>query len=176
MLYRAAFGSSEFGITVVRMKNGKLEVIYSEGFQRPLYNEMIALIRQLIQKYHVCKVFLDGSNPSIVTELKHSYGSSEYQNYHLLEEKIIRGWETSDCRYNRIVPINFQTHHKEMLYNLMKIVQKRAIRIDNDRFQKLIIALRTAKNKGEYDLDKQSTSYDDLLDALMLSTLVISFK
>ncbi len=36
------------------------------------------------------------------------------------------------------------------------------------KFEKLIISLRTAQVK-EYSLDKEQTSYDDLLDALRLS-------
>jgi hypothetical protein len=35
-------------------------------------------------------------------------------------------------------------------------------------YEKLIIALRTAQAK-EYSLDKEQTSYDDLLDVLRLS-------
>jgi hypothetical protein len=37
-----------------------------------------------------------------------------------------------------------------------------------DKYEKLIISLRTAQAK-EYSLDKDQTSYDDLLDALRLS-------
>jgi hypothetical protein len=37
-----------------------------------------------------------------------------------------------------------------------------------DYHQKLIISLRTAEAK-DYSLDKEQTSYDDLLDALRLS-------
>jgi hypothetical protein len=37
-----------------------------------------------------------------------------------------------------------------------------------DKCEKLIISLRTAQAK-EYSLDKEQTSYDDLLDALRLS-------
>ena len=37
-----------------------------------------------------------------------------------------------------------------------------------EKFEKLIISLRTAQAK-EYSLDKEQTSYDDLLDALRLS-------
>jgi hypothetical protein len=39
---------------------------------------------------------------------------------------------------------------------------------NSPKFEKLILTLRTAQAK-EYTLDKQATSYDDLLDALRLS-------
>jgi hypothetical protein len=37
-----------------------------------------------------------------------------------------------------------------------------------EKYEKLIISLRTAQ-ANEYSLDKQNTSYDDLLDPLILS-------
>jgi hypothetical protein len=37
----------------------------------------------------------------------------------------------------------------------------------SEKYEKLIITLRTAQAK-EYSLDKEQTSYDDLLDALRL--------
>jgi hypothetical protein len=37
-----------------------------------------------------------------------------------------------------------------------------------DKYEKLIISLRTAQAK-EYSLDKEQTSYDDLIDTLRLS-------
>ena len=36
------------------------------------------------------------------------------------------------------------------------------------KYDKLIVSIRTAQTK-EYSLDKEQTSYDDLLDALRLS-------
>jgi hypothetical protein len=37
-----------------------------------------------------------------------------------------------------------------------------------EKYDKLIVSLRTAQAK-EYSLDKEQTSYDDLLDSLRLS-------
>jgi hypothetical protein len=42
------------------------------------------------------------------------------------------------------------------------------IAIDKDKFHKLITGLRTAV-ANEYRLDKEVTSYDDILDAFRLS-------
>jgi hypothetical protein len=41
----------------------------------------------------------------------------------------------------------------------------------NQRFNKLIIALRTAVKNGEGSLDKGATSHDDLFDAFRLSLM-----
>ena len=42
------------------------------------------------------------------------------------------------------------------------------IQIDRERFHKLVTALRTAV-ANEYKLDKEITSFDDLVDAFRLS-------
>jgi hypothetical protein len=39
----------------------------------------------------------------------------------------------------------------------------------NPKFTKLITSLRTAVEKGEESLDKEATSYDDVLDAFRMS-------
>jgi hypothetical protein len=133
-----AWGSSEFAIVIIRMRDGKLEVVYADSFKRPLYSEIVNHVRQLINEFHVCKVLVDGSAAGLIHELKNSYKKTEYVNYHLLKEEVIRNWETSDCTYNKIVPINFRTRHKSMLEALIQIVQKRLIRIDNSKRTKTL--------------------------------------
>jgi len=44
-----------------------------------------------------------------------------------------------------------------------------------EQYEKLIISLRTTQAK-EYSLDKEQTSYDDLLDALRLSLKGYNFE
>jgi len=44
------------------------------------------------------------------------------------------------------------------------------IAIDKQRFHKLLIGLRTAA-ADEYRLDKQATSYDDIVDSFRLSLM-----
>jgi hypothetical protein len=66
-----------------------------------------------------------------------------------------------------ILPTNFATEHKAMLSHLYLMINEGYLTIPN-KYEKLIISLRTAQAK-EYSLDKEQTSYDDLLDALRLS-------
>jgi len=54
-----------------------------------------------------------------------------------------------------------------MLSNLHAVISKGYVAID-PKFDKLLISLRTAYAK-ELSLDKEQTSYNDLLDALRLS-------
>lgn len=63
-----------------------------------------------------------------------------------------------------ILHISFSTEHKNMLSQLYIMVNEGYLAIP-DKYEKLIISLRTAQAK-EYSLDKEQTSYDDLLDTL----------
>jgi hypothetical protein len=57
--------------------------------------------------------------------------------------------------------------HKQLLSHLHVMISKGYLAIP-EKHDKLISSLRTAYAK-ELDLDKNQTSYDDLLDALRLS-------
>jgi hypothetical protein len=72
-----------------------------------------------------------------------------------------------------VIPINFRNEHKQMLLHT-----KRILEIGNDgglllhpSFNKLIVALRSAVEKGEGTLDKEVTSHSDVLDAFRLSLM-----
>jgi hypothetical protein len=66
-----------------------------------------------------------------------------------------------------ILPVNFGTEHKQMLSHLYLVINKSYLAIP-EKYDKLIVSLRTAQAK-EYSLDKEQTSYNDLLDAPRLS-------
>jgi hypothetical protein len=78
-------------------------------------------------------------------------------------------WDTKDVspELMKIIPVNFTTEHKQMLSHLYVMINKGYLAIPS-KYEKLIISIRTAQAK-EYSLDKEQTSYDDLLDALRLS-------
>ena len=79
-------------------------------------------------------------------------------------------WEKVDFGHNsniRIRPVNFNTEHKNMLSNLNVVVSNGYLAIDT-KYDKLLTSLRTAY-ANELSLDKEQTSYNDLLDALRLS-------
>jgi hypothetical protein len=73
------------------------------------------------------------------------------------------------------VPLNkcqlrvpFSTEHKEMLGNVKKNFVEHHIVATDPQFEKLITALRTAK-ENEGILDKEGMVHDDLFDAFRLS-------
>jgi hypothetical protein len=101
--------------------------------------------------------FIDGSNRAIVNLLKIRWQEPLYCE------------KTSDFGDNsniRIRPVNFDTEHKNMLSNLHAIVSKGYLAVD-PKYDKLITSVRTAYAK-DLTLDKEQTSYDDLLDELRL--------
>ncbi len=67
----------------------------------------------------------------------------------------------------KVEPVNFNQEHKEMLGHCKLSLEKGYIAI-NPAFDKLIISLRTAV-AVENTLDKESTSYPDILDAYRLA-------
>ena len=66
-----------------------------------------------------------------------------------------------------VIPVSFNTEHKDMLGHAKMMLEKSYIVI-NPIFDKLITSLRTAIAE-ENSLDKEATSYDDILDAYQLA-------
>lgn len=64
-----AFSSSQFAICIVQWRDDKLNVVYTELLDKPLYTNALHLIRQLIQTYAPCKVFIDSSAAHLIHEL-----------------------------------------------------------------------------------------------------------
>jgi hypothetical protein len=85
-------------------------------------------------------------------------------------------WDPSDVSADsmHILPVNFNTEHKQMLGHLHVMISKGYLAIP-EKYDKLIVSLRTAQAR-EYSLDKDQTSYNDLLDALRLSLKGYSIK
>jgi hypothetical protein len=173
------FGSSMFGIVIQQWVNGLAEVIYVNDIERGSMTECLDIVLKLAQKHHVMKIYVDGSAAGFISDLKKAYG--EPRNYAEViknNPKIVDAWISSDPRGGgiKVVPISFRERHESMLRSVEQILQKKLLRI-HPSFSKLIIALRTATSKGDkYDLDKERTSHDDLLDALQLSLLNLYLK
>ena len=78
-------------------------------------------------------------------------------------------WDPKDVSPDtmKVLPVNFGTEHKQLLSHLHVMVSKGYLAIPEEH-DKVITSLRTA-NAKELLLDKEQTSYDDLLDGLRLS-------
>jgi hypothetical protein len=159
-----AFGSSRFAFVLTQMQNTRVEILYADEFDRPDFNEMIDKAWHMIIKYHVNKVYVDAANPAIIAGLKRELG--ERTDY---EEQIafLKKHYTDPKYWMQVLPVSFNSEHKEMLGNTKMFMEKGMIAI-NPRFNKLITSLRTALEQDGV-LDKVSTSYNDTYDAFWLA-------
>lgn len=168
------FGSSAFGIVVTRLVNGKIQIVFADEYERPDYNEMLDKIFGLIRGYNIDYIYVDGSNPEIISNLKRGLGerSKPEQYAHFIERA--RKYRRSLENYMRVIPVHFGREHKELLAHCKLMLEKGCIQI-HPKFDKLRIALRTAIENGEGILDKEATSHDDLFDAFRLSLKYYTF-
>jgi len=153
------FSSSKTGIVMcehVKDKEDKIIVRYCEEFDKTDPNYVADLLWDFHLKYMNVYYLIDGSNRAMVNLLKIKFNEP-------------LNWDTKTAGPNNmtVIPINFQTAHKQMLSHLHQMVAQKYLVIPEEQ-EKLIISLRTAYTK-ELSLDKEQTSYNDLLDALRLS-------
>jgi hypothetical protein len=111
----------------------------------------------LLVKYNVQKIYIDGANPSFINGLKLQWGErSDYENV-----------KKEHKQFMKVEPVKFNQGHKEMLGHCKMLLERGYIAI-NPAFDKLITSLRTAVAE-ENNLDKESTSNADIFDAYRLA-------
>ena len=139
-----AYGSSAFGIVVTQWEeDNHIQILHAEEYHRPDYNEMLSVVYELMSKYNVDKVYIDGANPSFIKSLKLQIGEDPAY------DKVIARYRSEKLGDNwsqdmKIVPVNFNSEHKAMLGHCKMIFEA-------DKFDKLNTALRTAVDNGVKD-------------------------
>jgi hypothetical protein len=88
---------------------------------------------------------------------------NEDPDYEQLDES-----DATDPFQYHIIPVPFNREGKGMLSHLKNLVDDEILLLDGEEFKEVVISLKTASAK-EFHLDKNATSYDDLLDALRIS-------
>jgi hypothetical protein len=154
------FGSSKTAIVMTEHLNleGKDIIIvrYAEEYEKPDPQTIVDKCHSLYTKHWNTIFFVDGSNRAGINLLKVAFDES-------------LDWNTIDIspELMKIIPVAFSTTHKQMLSHLHVMVNKSYLAVPSNN-EKLITSLRTAY-ATEYSLNKDQTSYNDLLDALRLS-------
>ena len=136
---------------------------------------MLSIVYELISKYQIDKVYIDGANPSFIKSLKLQIGEdADYDKVIARYRSEGLGDATKDMK---IVPVNFKSEHKAMLGHCKMILEKDGgrIAINPDKFDKLITSLRTAVDNDGV-LYKESASYNDIFDAFRLALKFYSFR
>lgn len=150
------WGVSEFGIVVTHFIDGRVRVAYVNQHSRQDHSEMLSVVWDLIQIYNVTKVLVDASAPSFIRALKLQWGErSDYENV-----------DRKQREYMKVEPVAFGMEHKALLYHVKFMLENHYVQIHPTQ-DKLITALRSAWAKDGV-LDKEITSYDDILDAFRL--------
>ena len=153
------FGSSNTGIVITEHLRDPevIRVVYAEEFEKANPQDIVDLCHDFhIKNYPNIRFLVDGSNAGFVRQLKVVFGENPDYDYKDVSPDSME-----------IIPVSFSTEHKQMLSHLYLMVNNGHLTIPQ-KYEKLIISLRTAQ-ANEYSLDKDQTSYDDLLDALRLS-------
>jgi hypothetical protein len=135
----------------------------------------------ILKWYNTTPHYIDGANPAVIRSLKQRMGeNSDYETEltwcvnkygkDQAQDIIKKSW--------KVVPVNFSQEHKQILMHTKMILEKGFLvvnpKFNNPKFDKLITSLRTAVD-NEGVLDKESISYDDILDALRLSLKSVEF-
>jgi hypothetical protein len=174
------FGSSNFGVCITEVRDGIVNVLHAEEYQRPDYNTMIQTTISLLDKYGItresgCRIYTDGSNSAFTSSLKRAvYEDSD----HTRQIEYLKKTRPSvfDFEYLKqcmfVLPVHFSKEHKAMLAHCKEVLEDANGMIAiNPKHTKLVTALRTAVENGEGSLDKEATSHDDLFDAFRLSLM-----
>jgi hypothetical protein len=150
------WGSSQFGIVVTHFIDGKIRVVYANEHSRQDHNEMVSVVWDLIQRYNVNKVLVDASAPSFIRALKLQWGErADYENVTKVQRDFML-----------VEPVAFGVEHKQLLYHAKFMIENHYLDI-HPSFDKLVTSLRSAWAKDGV-LDKELTSFDDILDAFRL--------
>ncbi len=168
------YGSSPFAIVITQFRDGYVEVLFAEEYDRPLQNEIIERVIRLNNKHHIGRILVDASDAGFISSLKQQIGDYDYKSY-VQHDRVIKNIYDSRLRqYSsnvKVFPVNFGSMHGEMLFHVNSILSARRLRI-HPSFNKLITSLRTAQVLNDkWSLDKDQTSYNDILDSFRLSLL-----
>jgi len=152
----------------------------ADEYERPRYQDMadkvIDLIRGLNRRnidqesLDSCKIYVDAANPEFILTLKELVGESTRWEY--INDKIqyCKKHNLDLARYMTVIPVPFSTSAKDMLMHTKELLEyERPLLAINPKFDKLITSLRTATSDDLGKLDKEQSSYHDILNAFRLA-------
>lgn len=162
-----AWGSSKFGFVVARLADSKIQIVVAEEYEHADMMVMPKTGADLITKYRISKVYIDGANPGYIRTLKALI--SERTDY----DKAMEEYKRQKIDYQkvmRIVPVMFSQENKEMLTHAQELVSNGMVAIDK-QFDSLLTQMRSAQVKETGKLDKEDgkgATYD-LVDSFFLA-------
>lgn len=172
------YGSSAFGITITEFTDGKARVLYADELTAPDFNDALILVIQLLHDYQMSfqnstRIFVDEANTSFIRSLAGALGERvDYLEQIEYLKKANPGIVDKDqliLNNMFIIPVAFNKEGRNMLAHSKMLMERHGMAI-HPRFEKLLIALRTATEKGEEGrLNKEQTAHDDIFASFRLS-------
>jgi len=127
---------------------------------------------------NIKNIFVDAANPELISSLKREV-AEERDNWQWVQEKMAycKKHHIDINRHMKVVPVPFSTEGKNMLSHTKELLEfETPIVAINPKFEKLTTSLRTAISDDLGKLDKEATSYDNVLDAFRLSLQMFRLK
>jgi hypothetical protein len=168
------FSTSKTSIVILQTTNNRLQVLHSSEHERPSYEALVHYILKLYREYRVSNIYVDASAVSLIASVK-SLLREPSQNYeedmHNLEKQHPF---TPVQRLRVVIPLAWNSYHKEMLQNLKMFLDDDRVGLDghvgmmqiSEKHQSVLTALRGATAE-ELSLLKEESPGNDTLDALM---------
>jgi ABC-type sugar transport system ATPase subunit len=163
-------GTSKFGIVATRFVNERIECVIAEEHNRPDFSSMISRIFEIKQQMGISACYVDAANPEVWQSLKKEVFDEPYGEAYIAEKVAYCKKNNLDLNtYMVCIPVPFSTQGRQMLQHAKSLVEDPdgLVLIDKS-FDKLLMALRTASAEDSR-LQKEQTSYNDVLDAFRLS-------
>lgn len=161
------WGSSQFAITILHAKHNRIEALFSKQFPRQNPADMVKYAWELAHRYNVKKIYVDGSNPGYIRDLKRRFG--EPQNYERILSELV-GQQYEPAHYMKVVPVNFNKKGKEMISHLQYFMARGELALPEESLSDLVVQVRSAQDDGRGNVDKKLNTMD-LFDSLRLACL-----
>lgn len=164
---------------MVSFSDSILQVLYADEFERPRYEDMINKVVHLYESFtNIKNIFVDASSPELISSLKREV-ADERDNWQYVQEKMAY-YKKHKLDINGrmvVVPVPFSTEGKNMLIHTKELLEfETPIIAINPKFDKLLTSLRTAISDDLGKLDKETTSYNNVLDAFRLSLQMFKLR
>ena len=106
-------------------------------------------------------------HPNLLEVLKVMVGEDDSPNTSKEQLDFCKKYDLNPADYMTVIPVSFNAEAKNMLIHTKELLEYEARPLIgiNSKFDKLITALRTAVSDDSGRLDKEATSYDDILDS-----------
>ena len=175
------FGSSAFGIVLLEFINGQIQVKIAEEYEQVRYEDAVNKIHSILTRMNESavnqealesvKIYVDASAPEFIRSLKVMVGEDDSPIATKEQLDFCKKYDMNPADYMTIIPVSFNAEAKNMLIHTKELLEYEARPLIgiNSKFVELITSLRTAVSDDSGRLDKEATSYDDVLDSLRLA-------